>query len=1144
MTTQNHWRHRISALVLTCVLAGAACGASVLHVSPDGNDTWDGTRARKAFFRKGSGPFRTLERARDEIRKLKKEGALPDGEVIVQLGAGVHRLDQTFALGPEDSGTIEAPIVYRAAPRADVWISGGTMVDPNLFEMVTDASILTRLPEKARAHVLQLKLSDAGITDFIKDVPDKFSGFTRNEPQFAYVFCNGDQMQWARWPNEGYAKFAEIIDSGSGLRDHEAQRTKKFRPGVFSYTGNRPERWDVERGVWMMGFWARAYVCDVVRVGNIDTQKKEITWKVPLRFGLDTWGANRWYAFNLLEELDAPGEWYIDRNAGVLYFWPPKAIGKCQVMLTRLKDPLVTTTDTQHVTFQGIGFEGGRGDAVVIKKGNAVELLSCEVRNIARNAVTLVGGTNHKVTGCDIHHVGYSGVIMSGGDRKTLAPANHVVANCHIHHTNTVKRTHASPINMRGVGLTLSHNLIHHAPHSAVFYGGNDLTMEYNDIYWCHFETAEGGVFYAGYNWTYRNNRIQHNYIHHINDSLDGSPTGVNVVHLDDCVAGTTFRGNVVYRVGRGVSMCGGPWNVADNNLFIDCQVGISLSARGLAWWDWTKHPDGTVTARDKRASHGFTTNNGLLRKLKQVPWDKQPYTKYPNMDQLLNVDPIGAPWWCAITRNIAINGPLMRVARNVKPEWVEIRGNWDSKDLGDPGVIAPYGEEYALKANAAAGKLGFEPIPFEKIGLVNDGTRRTWPVKSEPPPADFRPCWLRRREMEKRMPGGLPVVAVRRAGAVITVDGAVDPEEWTPGEKQTVSVNTVKPEILQWRAIGGKATFPSTVHMQVDDERLYLAFINDVQSEGGIAGGHTWGHSDAAEFAVSVAAADNELGPIMIWRGFTDGTLATSDEAGAPKAVVERCRQGVQYACKIVSKTRWTAEFAIPFAAMGISPEKQNPRMLFSLAVRKVSGNEWVTWKKPPGGSWDVRKGGVLWLEPFGDIVLNGAVPSWARCEIRALGEGLLMDGGTNCEVLGWAKPLGRRLSAKSGELGVDWQPFTFRFTPKADGRARIELRGRPLRSTLNENDFIPVWTYWDNLRIEGAKLVNGDFEEADPKTGLLRGWQKNAQALWMRTPGVAASGEGCVKSWFLHPVSQTIEVQKGVAVTIRCQIRGEVAQ
>ncbi|MBT7053793.1 MAG: hypothetical protein HN976_01800, partial [Lentisphaerae bacterium] len=323
MTERTHRRHVTIAWALVCTLASVSYGALVLHVSPDGNDAWDGAKPRKGLIKKGVGPFRTLERARDEIRKLKAQGALPAGGTVVHLGSGTHRLERTFALGVEDSGTVESPVVYQGGQGADVWISGGTMVAPKAFSGVTDASTLARLPEEAQGHVLQLNLTAAGITDFIKDVPDKFSGFTRNEPQFTYVFCNGEQMQWARWPNEGYAKYAEIIDSGSGLRDYEAQRAKKFRPGVFSYTGVRPERWDLERGVWMMGFWARAYVCDVVRAGKIDTARKEITWKVPLRFGLDTWGAKRWYAFNLLEELDAPGEWYIDREAGVLYFWPP-----------------------------------------------------------------------------------------------------------------------------------------------------------------------------------------------------------------------------------------------------------------------------------------------------------------------------------------------------------------------------------------------------------------------------------------------------------------------------------------------------------------------------------------------------------------------------------------------------------------------------------------------------------------------------------------------------------------------------------------------------------------------------------------------------------------------------------------------------
>ena len=61
---------------------------------------------------------------------------------------------------------------------------------------------------------------------------------------------------------------------------------------------------------------------------------------------------------------------------------------------------------TEHIVFRGIGFEGGRGDAVVVRKGASVQLIRCEVRNVGRHAVQLLGGTGHKVVGCDIHHVG------------------------------------------------------------------------------------------------------------------------------------------------------------------------------------------------------------------------------------------------------------------------------------------------------------------------------------------------------------------------------------------------------------------------------------------------------------------------------------------------------------------------------------------------------------------------------------------------------------------------------------------------------------------------------------------------------------------------------------------------------------------
>ena len=243
---------------------------------------------------------------------MKAADGLPAGGITVWIRHGVYHPSASFELGPEDSGPADAPIVYRAYRNEKVRISGGKAVDPSHFKPVTDAAVLARLDESARGHVLALNMAAEGISDYLPQFPDAYMGFTGTYPTMLELFCNDDRMQLARWPNEGFAHFDKIVDTGSGLRD----KTGPKRPGVFSSQGDRPSRWNVEQGVWLQGFWARAYLCTVVKVGAIDTDKRQITWAVPLGYGLDTWGAKRFFALNVLEELDRPGEWYLDRERG------------------------------------------------------------------------------------------------------------------------------------------------------------------------------------------------------------------------------------------------------------------------------------------------------------------------------------------------------------------------------------------------------------------------------------------------------------------------------------------------------------------------------------------------------------------------------------------------------------------------------------------------------------------------------------------------------------------------------------------------------------------------------------------------------------------------------------------------------------
>ena len=332
----------VLVVLTTMCNARAAHAAAEFFVAIDGSDENPGTRER---------PFVSLARARDAVRELKAGGGLPDGGVTVWLREGTHYLTEPFELGQEDSGTEAAPIVYRAVEGEEVWLNGGKRIETPALKPVSEATVLARLDENARGHVVQVELGAVGVADYLAELPPAFRGFTNEHPVLLEDFCNGERMQMARWPNEGFAHFGEIVDTGSGLRD----RTGPKRPGVFKYEGERPARWNTAEGVWLQGYWARAYLCTVVKVGSIDTEKREIELAVPLGYGLDTRGAKRFFALNLLEELDSPGEWYLDRKRGTLYFWPPAPLEECSVTVSMLKEPMISMREVSHVTLRGLG---------------------------------------------------------------------------------------------------------------------------------------------------------------------------------------------------------------------------------------------------------------------------------------------------------------------------------------------------------------------------------------------------------------------------------------------------------------------------------------------------------------------------------------------------------------------------------------------------------------------------------------------------------------------------------------------------------------------------------------------------------------------------------------------------------------------
>jgi len=440
-------------LVLLIALAGcltipAAFGAggrppatlscAELYVAPDGDDRGAGTI---------EAPFATLERARDAVRELEGDG-LPAGGVIVRLRAGTYVIGDSFALSTEDSGTQEARITYCAHEGEWVRLVGGKELDgpwsskSRWFAPVEDRAILDRvISEDARGKLLYVNLRERGISDYGRLSRRGFSGDEHEVAQME-LFIDGERMTLARWPNDDFVHMVEVLDEGP--TDHDDPAFWQ-RGGRFRYDFDRPALWTRADDIWLDGVFSEPWVWSHNKIAEIDAEKQTITLRYGDGDGMSKfdWVVNDYFfAENLLEEIDVPGEYYLDRKSGVLYLLPPESFGPdSYIAVSMLKVPMVTLEDVSHVTFRDLVLELGRGNAVVIDGGEGVRFENCEIRNFAGDGV-YVNGTRHAIVNSRLHHLGGSAVELSGGDLESLSPAENVVENCNIHDFSYLRKVY------------------------------------------------------------------------------------------------------------------------------------------------------------------------------------------------------------------------------------------------------------------------------------------------------------------------------------------------------------------------------------------------------------------------------------------------------------------------------------------------------------------------------------------------------------------------------------------------------------------------------------------------------------------------------------------------------------------------------
>ena len=722
--------HALIALTLCLLISLAAVGhARELHVAPDGDDANAGTV---------DAPLATLAGAVAAART-----AADDAAPTITLHGGTYRITETVKLTAEDSGTANAPFVIRAAPGEEVRLTGGTRIGD--WQPVSDAAISQRLAAEARPHVLQADLKGLGVSSFGTVGP--------SAAQRAELFSDQQYMTLARYPNDGFVRIADVPDEAKQKRPISDPKRPDINrhEGPFNYAGDQPERWGQASDIWVHGFWYHDWRDEYHRVSRFNLERKEL-WPKPPYHGYGYREGQRYYYLNILEELDQPGEWFLDREAGIVYLWPPSPIDEAEVTFPELQEPMLTLDGASHVSIRGLTLECSRAGAITVSGGEGIEVTGCVVRNVGGTGISIAGGAGHTVRSCDVYGVGATAIFVNGGDRETLAPGGHVVENCHIHHFAQVQKTYQHAVTLHGVGNRISHCAIHDSPHAGIGYAGNDHVIEYCDFTRVAQETGDVGCIYAAMDWTYTGHVFRHNYFHHIHAP---GKLGCFTIYPDLPCGGIHLYGNVFYDVDQVFHTNSGRGMLIENNLFVKCRRGMRFNV----WMDSQKFLPGG--------------NWQMVERIEEIGYDKPPYSaRYPMLARLAEDFALGEDEWLQralpkdniIRRNVSFGDSyFLNVGPQAGFEEVRVEGNlicdpiaFVGSPTGDgtsksyrsddeatrellsaagniltdgakPPALGPRG--FRLPESSPAWELGFEPIPFGEIGLQLDEYRRTLPA-------------------------------------------------------------------------------------------------------------------------------------------------------------------------------------------------------------------------------------------------------------------------------------------------------------------------------------------------------------------------------------------------------------------------------
>ena len=371
------------------------------------------------------------------------------------------------------------------------------------------------------------------------------------------VYENDIPMSLAKYPNDGSLTIKNVYNSDGQSGE------------MFDYSGADTSSWQDKSDIWLFGYPTYSWAHEFVKIKSVsDTKINADTGDK----GKYRWGQS-FCIVNVFEELDAPGEYYIDRDNLILYVYPSSEDSK--ISLATYKDELIKAENTSGVSFKNIGFAGTRGTVVYMDSCENISFDGCNFTDGGVACIKMKNCRECDIQNCEISYIGSKGIVMTGLDRSTMEKANNRIVNNKIHDFAYYETTYNPAVFVESIGNRIAHNEIYNSNHMAISAYGNFNVYEYNYIHDVLKNVTDSGAVYTGRTWCAGGNIIRYNLFKNLSKS--GDSLSNNAVYFDDAMFGGEVYGNIFENVQTGVFVHGGRCNKAWNNIFINVEKPIDV---------------------------------------------------------------------------------------------------------------------------------------------------------------------------------------------------------------------------------------------------------------------------------------------------------------------------------------------------------------------------------------------------------------------------------------------------------------------------------------------------------------------------------------------------------------------------------------